>query len=138
MGKIKIATDWLDVCSSCHMSLLDIDERIVDLIQDKGCAGFQGDRRFCLFGESPVYAGGEKDIPGLDRRGERVDSRRTERSLNINNKGMGVEKRRGGVLWRGEKPAVDSRPIQDKKDQEHHDEKEPLLGRKRPVSSLVS
>jgi len=31
MAKPKIATDWLDVCSGCHMAILDIDERIVDL-----------------------------------------------------------------------------------------------------------
>ncbi len=33
MAKIKVATDWLDVCSGCHMSLLDIDERIVTLLE---------------------------------------------------------------------------------------------------------
>ena len=33
MTKVKIATDWLDICSGCHMSLLDIDERIVELIK---------------------------------------------------------------------------------------------------------
>ena len=33
MGKIKLASDWLDVCSGCHMSILDIDERIVELIK---------------------------------------------------------------------------------------------------------
>jgi NAD-reducing hydrogenase small subunit len=33
MAKVKVATDWLDVCSGCHMSLLDIDERIVELIK---------------------------------------------------------------------------------------------------------
>ena len=33
MSKIKLATDWLDVCSGCHMSILDIDERIVELIK---------------------------------------------------------------------------------------------------------
>lgn len=32
MGKIKVATDWLEVCSGCHMSLLDIDERLVELL----------------------------------------------------------------------------------------------------------
>jgi NAD-reducing hydrogenase small subunit len=30
-GKIKLATVWLDGCSGCHMSFLDIDERILDL-----------------------------------------------------------------------------------------------------------
>jgi len=33
MAKVKVATDWLDVCSGCHMSLLDIDERIVELVK---------------------------------------------------------------------------------------------------------
>lgn len=31
MSKVKIATRWFDGCSGCHMSLLDIDERLVDL-----------------------------------------------------------------------------------------------------------
>ncbi|MFA7236913.1 MAG: hypothetical protein WC058_08615 [Phycisphaeraceae bacterium] len=30
--KPKLATVWLDGCSGCHMSLLDIDERIIDLV----------------------------------------------------------------------------------------------------------
>lgn len=29
--KVSLATVWLDGCSGCHMSLLDIDERLVDL-----------------------------------------------------------------------------------------------------------
>ncbi len=33
MSKIKIATDWLAGCAGCHMSLLDIDERIVKLLE---------------------------------------------------------------------------------------------------------
>jgi NAD-reducing hydrogenase small subunit len=33
MAKVLIATDWLAACAGCHMSLLDIDERIVDLLQ---------------------------------------------------------------------------------------------------------
>lgn len=33
MSKIKLATNWLDACAGCHMSLLDIDERIVELIK---------------------------------------------------------------------------------------------------------
>lgn len=31
MAKIKIATAWLECCSGCHMSFLDIDEAIIDL-----------------------------------------------------------------------------------------------------------
>jgi len=33
MAKVKIATDWLAACAGCHMSLLDIDERIVELLE---------------------------------------------------------------------------------------------------------
>jgi NAD-reducing hydrogenase small subunit len=29
MSKIRLATVWLDGCSGCHMSLLDMDERLV-------------------------------------------------------------------------------------------------------------
>lgn len=31
MAKVKVATDWLAGCAGCHMSFLDIDERIVAL-----------------------------------------------------------------------------------------------------------
>jgi NAD-reducing hydrogenase small subunit len=31
MSKIRLATVWLDGCSGCHMSLLDIDEGIIAL-----------------------------------------------------------------------------------------------------------
>jgi NAD-reducing hydrogenase small subunit len=30
-AKIKLATVWLDGCSGCHMSILDMDERLLDL-----------------------------------------------------------------------------------------------------------
>lgn len=33
MAKPKVASDWLAGCSGCHMSLLDIDERIVQLAE---------------------------------------------------------------------------------------------------------
>jgi len=33
MGKIKVASQWLEACAGCHMSFLDIDERIVELLQ---------------------------------------------------------------------------------------------------------
>jgi len=33
MSKVKIATDWLAGCAGCHMSLLDIDERILKLME---------------------------------------------------------------------------------------------------------
>jgi len=32
MAKVKIATDWLGGCAGCHMSVLDIDERIIGLM----------------------------------------------------------------------------------------------------------
>ena len=31
MRKLKLATIWLDGCSGCHMSLLDTDERLIEL-----------------------------------------------------------------------------------------------------------
>lgn len=31
MSKARVATVWLDGCSGCHMSLLDIDEKIITL-----------------------------------------------------------------------------------------------------------
>lgn len=31
--KVTVATVWLDGCSGCHMSLLDIDERLLELAQ---------------------------------------------------------------------------------------------------------
>ena len=31
MTKVRLATVWLDGCSGCHMSLLDMDERLLDL-----------------------------------------------------------------------------------------------------------
>jgi len=33
MAKIKVASDWLESCAGCHMSLLDIDERILELLK---------------------------------------------------------------------------------------------------------
>ncbi len=33
MDKVKIGTCWLDGCSGCHMSLLDIDESIVAVLR---------------------------------------------------------------------------------------------------------
>lgn len=30
-GRLTVATAWLDGCSGCHMSLLDIDEKLFDL-----------------------------------------------------------------------------------------------------------
>ena len=31
MSKIRMATTWLDGCSGCHMSLLDMDEQLIDI-----------------------------------------------------------------------------------------------------------
>jgi NAD-reducing hydrogenase small subunit len=33
VNKLKLATVWLDGCSGCHMSFLDIDERILTLAE---------------------------------------------------------------------------------------------------------
>ena len=33
MAKPKVASDWLAGCSGCHMSFLDIDERILNLVE---------------------------------------------------------------------------------------------------------
>ena len=33
MGKPKVSTDWLAGCSGCHMSLLDMDERIAAVLE---------------------------------------------------------------------------------------------------------
>jgi NAD-reducing hydrogenase small subunit len=33
MAKPKVASDWLAGCAGCHMSLLDMDERIVKVIE---------------------------------------------------------------------------------------------------------
>jgi len=33
MAKPKIASDWLAGCAGCHMSLLDMDERIVQVVE---------------------------------------------------------------------------------------------------------
>jgi len=31
MSKVRVGTTWLDACSGCHMSFLDMDEGLVDL-----------------------------------------------------------------------------------------------------------
>ncbi len=31
MSKVRLATAWLDGCSGCHMSFLDLDERLIDI-----------------------------------------------------------------------------------------------------------
>ena len=33
MSKLKLATAWLDGCSGCHMSFLDMDERLLNLAE---------------------------------------------------------------------------------------------------------
>lgn len=32
-AKITLATAWLDGCSGCHMSFLDLDERLIELVE---------------------------------------------------------------------------------------------------------
>jgi NAD-reducing hydrogenase small subunit len=52
MNKKKLATVWLGGCSGCHMSLLDIDERILDVA------------KLADIVKSPVVDG--KDLPPVD------------------------------------------------------------------------
>ena len=33
MAKPKISSDWLAGCAGCHMSLLDMDERIIQIAE---------------------------------------------------------------------------------------------------------
>lgn len=33
MAKVKIATDWMCGCSGCHMSMLDMDERLLKILE---------------------------------------------------------------------------------------------------------
>jgi NAD-reducing hydrogenase small subunit len=33
MGKPKVSSDWMAGCAGCHMSLLDMDERIVEIAE---------------------------------------------------------------------------------------------------------
>lgn len=33
MSKLRLATVWLDGCSGCHMSLLDMDERLLEIAE---------------------------------------------------------------------------------------------------------
>jgi NAD-reducing hydrogenase small subunit len=33
MSKLKLATCWLDGCSGCHMSILDMDERLLQIAE---------------------------------------------------------------------------------------------------------
>ena len=41
MSKKKIATVWLDGCSGCHMSFLDIDERLLALADGRAQSGLE-------------------------------------------------------------------------------------------------
>ena len=52
MSKKKLATIWLGGCSGCHMSLLDIDERILDVA------------KLADIVKSPIVDG--KELPDVD------------------------------------------------------------------------
>lgn len=32
LAKVRVATTWLECCSGCHMSFLDLDEKLVELL----------------------------------------------------------------------------------------------------------
>ena len=32
MAKVSVASVWLDACAGCHMSFLDLDEKLIDLL----------------------------------------------------------------------------------------------------------
>ncbi|MGC2510477.1 MAG: hypothetical protein WA430_07900, partial [Acidobacteriaceae bacterium] len=34
MTKLRLATAWLDGCSGCHMSFLDMDEKLIELSKE--------------------------------------------------------------------------------------------------------
>jgi NAD-reducing hydrogenase small subunit len=33
VAKVTVASAWLDACAGCHMSLLDLDEKLIDLLK---------------------------------------------------------------------------------------------------------
>jgi len=33
VAKVKVATAWLDACAGCHMSFLDLDEALLDVVK---------------------------------------------------------------------------------------------------------
>jgi coenzyme F420-reducing hydrogenase gamma subunit len=37
MNKLRFATAWLGGCSGCHMSFLDLDEKLIDLADKIEC-----------------------------------------------------------------------------------------------------
>ncbi len=53
-AKVKLATVWLGGCSGCHMSFLDLDERLIELAARV---------EFCL---SPLVDTKFKDFPEVD------------------------------------------------------------------------
>ncbi len=48
MNKVKVATVWLDGCSGCHMSILDTDEGLIDLVQgvEVACSPYVDTKEF--------------------------------------------------------------------------------------------
>ena len=48
MSKPRVATVWLDGCSGCHMSLLDMDERLLELAgkMDLVCSPYVDQKEF--------------------------------------------------------------------------------------------
>ncbi len=65
MAKPKISSDWLCGCAGCHMSLLDIDERIIQIAE-------LADLR-----STPITDLKEPDVTGVDLGGRRIIKKNT-------------------------------------------------------------
>lgn len=70
MAKIRLATVWLDGCSGCHMSFLDMDERLIELSSkiDVVCSPYVDAKEFPLDVDLALVEGAvssEEDVEKL-------------------------------------------------------------------------